>query len=263
MVTMRFLISADTMSMSRPDPSSLPEQSLLELLVQDFDGISELKDHHGDFKSISRWRGVMCGEEERVHRIDWGNILDYAFGCEIDCGPLNPGGSIDFQWIPSMVAYFNICRMGLAGSIETAHLPGGLTELHIGENRITGLFVMRDLPRNIEVVDVSRNTLNGSLDMLSMPRGMREFFANNNNFSGSAELTRLPETLSELNLSNNKFSGVLDLSTLPTKLEKLWLRNNQFKQEVLTVGRIPSKRMSIEWKNFASVQNLGGASISH
>ena len=252
-----FLHALDQTMLGRPDPRNLPEQLQMELLIQNFDGICVFQERSGDFRPVHQWVGLRFGDDGSVRRIDWNNALDVAFGDEIDCGPLSPGGAINFRWIPEKVERFGVARMGLSGTIETAQLPQGLLELYFPENRVKGPFALGSLPLQIVVVDASKNLLDGSLDMRALPRQVQRLHLSGNAFSGSVELSTLPETLAELNLSSNRLSGKVDLSSLPTSLHKLWLRHNHFEQDIVRVGHVPS-RMSVEWKNFGSVLRLSG-----
>ena len=80
------LIAADIPGLGRVDIESLPQQALLELLVQDVHTDGLFTDANGDFTEIEKWPITPCNEHGEAIQLHWykkfpkgGTIhLDYA-----------------------------------------------------------------------------------------------------------------------------------------------------------------------------------------
>uniref|UniRef100_A0A7S4NWK7 Leucine-rich repeat protein n=1 Tax=Paramoeba aestuarina TaxID=180227 RepID=A0A7S4NWK7_9EUKA len=224
----------DPTVLSRPDKNAMPQQTLLELLVANFDDKNAFRDADGYFDDIKNWRGVSLNDAGDVTAIDWE---------EEDAGYVypKPGGSIDLSWIPSTVRDFDIPQLTLQGTIDTFELPRKLRDIDVSRNLFTGTLETGGLPRDLRSIYVGHNQLTGTLDIQGLPRGLKTLSASKNSFSGPIVFSDLPETLHYCMLSNNSFSGFLDMSVLPENIKTFIIDANAF--ETPNVLIVPVKSM--------------------
>ncbi|KNH06899.1 leucine-rich repeat protein [Perkinsela sp. CCAP 1560/4] len=192
---MRFellLLGTVDSSLGRVDRESLPQQTLMEMVI---DGITNKEEICGDLdepKDIEEWNGVLM-EDGEVVEINW------------DERELT--GSLHLGWLPSSVRKFNGSMSRLTGTVDLANLPIAMTQLELGLNAFTGSIDIERLPPVMEFLNVSSNELIGSLNLGSLPKAMTDFFAHYNKFSGSIDLSQLPAVLARLSLAANQLSA--------------------------------------------------------
>ena len=198
--------------------SDLPQQSLIELLVQDFWDVGIGRDPDGAFLDIHEWLGITLNASGDVDEIDFVRT-DGGFA---------EGGSIDFQYVPQTVTTLIIRLFQLSGTMETSQLPIGLINLHVDNNFLTGTFDIKTLPEKIQSIDISVNDMSGSLAMDCLPAHVESFSAWSNEFSGTVNLSKLPASLSSLDIAENKLEGSIELRNVPPALQNISLNTNNF-----------------------------------
>ena len=144
---MRFeLVFFDTVDpwLGRVDRESLPQQALMELVI---DGITDDKEICGNAnepKDIEEWIGVTV-EDGEVIEIDWPQ-------CDHD-------GSLHLEWLPSSVRKFDASGNDITGTLDLEALPTAMGQLNLGFNAFTGSIGLERLPERMEYLDVSANRL--------------------------------------------------------------------------------------------------------
>ena len=229
------LLTAADIPIGRFDKRAIPQQSLMEMLVQDFYDVAITKDTAGDPISIREWYILAFDECWNITGIDI-NIQELFIETEterrsITKSPFSQGGSIDFAYLPLTLKILKIIEMEFEGSIDTQRLPEGLEVFSIPSNCIQGTFDVSGLPRDLRHVDISNNTLSGSLAMEFLPEKMEHFMAQLNAFDGEVRLDSLPLLLSHLDLANNALSGRLELRNVPRALIMIKLFHNAFRTD--------------------------------
>ena len=240
-------VSLDIDGLGRCNPSMLPQQALLELLIQDIKYKERFQDDSGAFLDICDWVGLSTDEDGQVYRIMWTrSTFNYA---DLE--------RIDFRWLPPSLLFLHISGNSTLGSLETCDLPRSLCFIRLRENKLYGTLNLRTLPPDMRLCDVGFNQFTGSLDLGQLPKGLETLFLTSNEFSESIDLTNLPSTLSKINLAKNKLSGNLDLSQLPEKIARVLLQGNEFSgyvnctnmPESLQVLRLDSSKVKLEGSN--------------
>ena len=185
-----FLDAVDP-SLGRVDLESLPQQALMEMVIE---GIANKEKICGDVdepKDIEEWKGVTV-EDEEVVVIDWDR-------CKLE-------GSLYLEWLPSSVRRFLVGSNNLTGTLNSASLPTSIKSIYLGYNAFTGPIDLGRLPESMKGLHVQYNQLSGSLKLGSLPGTLTDFDAIGNEFSGSVDLTKLPAALVNLNLHKNQLS---------------------------------------------------------
>ena len=116
-----FLDAVDP-SLGRVDLESLPQQALMEMVIE---GIANKEKICGDVdepKDIEEWKGVSI-EDGQVVEIDWSR-----FDLE---------GSLHFEWLPSFVWKFLVGWNNVTGTLDLASLPRTIKNLYLGYNAFT------------------------------------------------------------------------------------------------------------------------------
>ena len=248
------LIAAD--SIGRVDVHTLPQETLMELLVENFAHtmpiIASARDHQ--YIPVRSWNGVHFAPNGNIATIDWsfsqyGHFLTCAF---------DKGGSIDFQFIPQSVLDFRINNMELHGTVDTSCLPPRLKRFAVRTNQLKGAFSLKGLPETIESLNISSNRMEGSLDLENCPQKAIYLRAKDNNFSGTLDFSNVSVSLKELDLSMNKFYGPIDVSNIAHALQFFWLEKNEFRDEVITLGdALPSYTLSADLGAFTQITQEG------
>ncbi|KNH02448.1 leucine-rich repeat protein [Perkinsela sp. CCAP 1560/4] len=254
-------LSVDPISLARPDKDSMPQQTLMEILVGDFDDKQCFRDEKGDFYAACSWDGVKCTSDDEVYYIDWD--LDPGLDLLGRDGPVHQGGLIDLHWIPSNVTKFSIPLLDLSGSIDTCSLPEKLVSLVINDNIFKGKFNIAELPRKLRKANVARNWLCGSLDLSRLPQSLEVFHASDNEFSGTIDLRSLPVSLQKFSLEGNHLSGFLDLRYLPRTIIYCHFGENDFQQDVVVFSseRTNIRYLALDNHKFGSFIDTNGEAV--
>ena len=191
---MRFellLLDAVDSSLGRVDRESLPQQTLMEMVIEEITNKEKICGDVDEPKDIEEWKGMIV-EDGEVIGIDWS---DYGLR-----------GSVHLEWLPSAVRKFVVRWNYLTGTLDWA-VPTSMKWLDLGHNLFDGSICLEALPEKMEYLSIPNNELSGSLNLASLPDTLAEFNAGENKFSGSVDLTQLPAALTQLDLSENKLSA--------------------------------------------------------
>mmetsp|Transcript_2186 Transcript_2186/g.3417 ORF Transcript_2186/g.3417 Transcript_2186/m.3417 type:complete len:229 (-) Transcript_2186:6-692(-) len=192
---MHYLYISIDPSLGKVDKSSLSQQTLMELLIQDIDNKSDICGLPENPKDISEWRDVSFNDSNEITQINWG------------CEELN--GSIHLEWLPLTVAKVDIWNKFfsdavLTGTLDLSNLPASLRYLWLRGNEYFGEIDLTRLPGGMLELDVSYNRLSGRLDLTRLPDGIEVLLLQQNCFSGETNLSELPDSLVDFNVSNNR-----------------------------------------------------------
>ncbi|KNH08111.1 leucine-rich repeat protein [Perkinsela sp. CCAP 1560/4] len=186
-----FLDAADP-SLGRVDLESLPQQALMEMVIEGITNKEQICGDANEPKDIEEWEGVGI-EDGQVVEIFWQRF--------------DLKGELHFEWLPSSVREFHAFKNGLTGTLDLASFPTSMKELSLGLNALIGSIILERFPKNMEVFRVFQNQLSGPLKLESLPDTLTDFIAGYNQFTGSVNLTQLPAALSFLDLENNRLSA--------------------------------------------------------
>ena len=229
-------LTANSCNLGRCNPSLLSETQLLELLVADFADNASFLNEAGDFPALEKWEGVELKANRSVKHIRWSNShLNLPFVMLRGQKSVQPGGSIDFQWVPPQVTECTISWIKLEGTLETAVLPLGLEILSVPGNRLSGTFETAGLPRSLRNLSIGQNKFEGPFDLAALPREFKICFAGGNRLSGTLDFSGLPKSVETLSLAGNHFMSPLCLRAIDKAL-RLDVTGNAFDQDMLHVG---------------------------
>ena len=264
MLTITQIVSADISSIGRVDISSLPEQSLMELLVADIANLQELQNANGTFAEIKNWYDVSFDEEGHVIEIDFEPESGFDFHDYDEDLPddytIGPGGAIDLCFTPPHVHTIRIPKLKLQGTVDTAALPLNLKRLNIHNNRFSSTFDIAHLPRTMVNIDISHNHFEGTLNVPALPRPVVQFRAGRNDFCGEIDLRGLPSCMMIFEIRYAKLSGSIVIENLPERLVLLDIRNNNIAQQRLVIDRL-SYKFGLDKENFGEIVDLEGKNI--
>ena len=235
-------------SLGRLDYSLLPDQALVEILIEGFDDEAkkQYQDNHGMFLDACEWPGIKCDEDERVIEIKMDNpdvsgSLELCYvppkvkflertswarskltgSADLTKLPLknnNFTGEIDLIQLPDGIDYLSLSDNHLTGGIDLTQLPHGIYELHIGNNRLTGEIFLAQLLHGMRGLYLGNNQLTGIIDLTQLPDGLNELHLPNNQLTEGIDLTQLPDGMNELHLPNNQLSGSVVIKRLPLRI---------------------------------------------
>ena len=252
----QILLGVDA-SLGRLDYSLMPDQALMEMLVEGLNDETKKKyqDKHGMYLDVCEWSGINCDAHQRVIRISIGidvssenvrSLLELRHvPPEVKVLKISsmPGGkltgSFDLTQLPCGMEHLYIHYNQLTGAIDLAQLPGGMKELYLNCNQLTGAIDLTQLPGGMKELYLNYNQLTGAIDLTQLPGGMETLFLRNNQLTGVVDLTQLPGEMNSLWLNNNQLSGAIDLTQLPGGMKTLWLNNNQLSGPLI-IKRLPS-----------------------
>ena len=229
----QILLGVDA-SLGRLDYSLMPDQALMEMLVEGFDDKTQkqYQDNHGMYLDVCEWSGITCDAHQRVIRI----VID------IDDSSENVCSLLELCHVPPKVKVLKISSMPggkLTGSVDLTQLPCGMEALHLNSHQLTGAIDLTQLPGGMNALYLLNNQLTGAIDLTQLPGGMEYLYLRNNQLTGAIDLTQLPSGMKTLWLSNNQLTGAIDLTQLPGEMKTLWLNNNQLSGS-LVIKRLPS-----------------------
>ena len=208
------ILAADIQGIARADKSSLPQQTLMELMVQ---GISKEKlestftDASGNFHDYTTWECVSCDENDNVYQV-----------CKMS---VNYRG-LNLEYVPSTVRRIIFMSAQLDGTVPWGALPPALEKLNLAVNFLEGSARLDLLADSTQRVNIARNSLTGSLLLEKLPKSPIELIAFKNNFSGSVNLSSVPPKCVEIDATWNNLTGGLDITALPDGFQKIGLGSN-------------------------------------
>ena len=197
------LICTDIPGLSRFDATSLPQQTLMELLVQDI-RTDKFQNADGDHLEACAWPEVSCNMAKDVESITF-CLHGQAF--------FPDGGTIHIDFIPQTVETFIVSENNLEGTCDTWRLPREMNSFFAHYNRLHGSFDLAGLPRDLFALSIAQNRFSGGLSIGDLPPQLTYFNAECNFFTGSLDLGKLPETLSRFTVDRDRFEA--DFSRMP------------------------------------------------
>ena len=187
-----FLDAVDP-SLGRVDLESLPQQALMEMVIEGIENKEKICGDADEPNEIKEWEGVTI-EDGEVVEIDWEQLY--------------LEGSLHLEWLPISVRKFSVGRnRKITGTLDCASLPTSMKMLDIQCNYITGPICLDRLPESMEYLSVFHNQLSGSLKLESLPDTLKDLSADGNEFTGSVDLTQLPAAMLYLDLRSNRLSA--------------------------------------------------------
>ena len=252
MLVIHFIFSDDP-NLGRVEKQSLPQQSLMEMLIADVADKEPFMNEDGSFREISLWPGVSLNNDGEVTEVDW----EYSMG-----NLKTQAGHLHWQWIPETAENFFAPYCELYGSVDLNELPTKLVEFSVFHNNLSGSVRLDCLPQSLELLDLSENKFEGSVDCSGLPQSMNVLYLNNNQLSGSIHLSALPDGLEEFNASKNKLSGSFQLCPVPASLRGFYLHSNELEGEVV-IGALPAGTRVIQLRSnqISSVVDVDGKEV--
>ncbi|KNH08114.1 hypothetical protein XU18_1330, partial [Perkinsela sp. CCAP 1560/4] len=111
-------------SLGRVDKESLPQQALMEMVIDGVKNKDEICGDANEPKDIKEWKGV---------GIEGGEVVEIAWR------QFRLRGALHLEWLPSSVRKALVSWNKLTGTLDCASLPTSLEKLDIGCNAFTGL----------------------------------------------------------------------------------------------------------------------------
>ena len=217
-------------ALGRCDPSSLSDQTIMELLVAPI-----IEANGPDFLENSAFFGPQTAD---------GTLADACSWVGVRCAKDKSVAGINWEAAPRV-----------KGTISLDVLPQNLNDLNLSKDdgngeSLTGTIETSLLPRSLKVVSVMYNAFFGTLDLTSLPEPLEYLMGRANRFCGSIDLTRLPKRMCTLSLSENQLRGTISLCALPETLRGLYLDRNALHGTV-TFEKLPRHSIVVNLKNNA------------
>ena len=206
--------TVDSAGIGRINADDLPEQSLMELFVEDVRYKYRICSKDDSFLPIEEWPILEFHDNGSIDRINFGRVITE--------------GAVRFAYLPRNVTNFTASSMELDQSLDTADLPLSLKHLIVFDNWIHGSFRIANLPENMQTIRIDGNFFKGSLQIEALPSSIIEFNASFNKFSGYLELKRLPSRLESIEFDHNNFCGSILMWNVPDSLQYISFANNSF-----------------------------------
>ena len=233
--TVLYQLSSADPSLGRFDADSIPDQILMEMLI---DGLREnqkslFQDADGGFTDVCAWHGVECtGDDVKC--------VKFAFICFSEA-------QFPFERIPRRIEHFEISTCNLHGTLNTEYLPPNLTNLDLSYNRLHGSLNFKGLPSALVSLILRENDFHGFCALSDLPKTLVSFDAALNNFSGEIALDDLPAVMQSLNLQKNKLTGSVTIGKLPPPMVVLDLSKNSLSGDLaLLLEEIPREMEYID-----------------
>ena len=141
-------------SLGRVDHDSLPQQALMEMVIEGVKNKEKICVDVDEPKDIEEWKGVEI-EDGEVAEIHWDRY--------------RLKGSLYLEWLPSSVRKFSVVCNNLTGTLDMASLPISMENLNLAGNKFTGSIGLERLPARMESIRVFCNQLSGSYISDPMP----------------------------------------------------------------------------------------------
>jgi len=179
-------------SLDRVDPSSMSQQMIMELLVEN---ITNREYYTGDPpEDLEQWTGVTLDDGGNVRHIDW------AYEHRLE-------GPFPLQWLPHTLQSIDVTENRLCGSLDLDVLPDPLVRVILDSNKFEGTVSLCHLPEGLQELNLGRNPLSGPIDLTSLPAGLRKLSLYSTAIEGETDFSKLPDGLTHLYVENTNLSG--------------------------------------------------------
>mmetsp|Transcript_10919 Transcript_10919/g.16500 ORF Transcript_10919/g.16500 Transcript_10919/m.16500 type:complete len:217 (-) Transcript_10919:61-711(-) len=189
--------SSPDLPLGKLDKASLPQQTLMELVIEKIENKEQLYGISKDPSTIANWSCTRFDAEGKIVGIiaEWQDL----------------SGSLQLEWLPLTTLSVNFYYNELTGTIALTQLPDGLCVIDLSWNNFVGTVDLRYLPSHLKGLNFDRNHLSGSLDLTQLPLGIKNLQLHGNDFEGETDFSRLPLSLERLCLSDNRnLSGTIE-----------------------------------------------------
>ena len=146
--------------LSRADFFAMPQQTLMEMMIEDIPEKNRYQDNDGGYRDIEDWDGLQFTSDGKVRMIQWRDYMGSNFPA---------GGTIYLKWLPKTVDEFAVTGSNLEGTVDLAIIPEVMKRLYL-----------------------QRNLLSGTIDLTCLPDSMTTLILHGNQFTGTISLTKLP-----------------------------------------------------------------------
>ena len=210
MCAFQIFLSVDP-SLGRVDYSLMPDQTLMEMLLEGFDEETkkEYKDCEGMYLDVCEWSCVTCDDNQRV--------------IEVDIDSSSIVGSLELCYAPPKVKEFRVNppldESKMTGSVDLTHLPEEMTHLDLQDNQLTGEIDLTQLPDVMSGLYLYNNKLTGEIDLTCLPGRMECLFLRINQLSGSVVIRRLPQGMKMIDLRENHFNAFAVVDSKATDVD--------------------------------------------
>ena len=207
-----FLFCAYSSSLGRFEIETLPDQTLMELFMQDCPDLVKMRfqDYQGDYRDICTWDFVDCDESDTIQEI--------AYECA------GREQRVNIAYLPRSIKRFSlIAQRGrkFAGSADLTQLPDSLEDFSIEGNSFFGEVSLESLPESLQQLYLNENNFEGTVNLCKLPAGLCKLDIYDNYFERALNLEMLPAALETLDVSKDAFDGEISLKHLPEALVKL------------------------------------------
>mmetsp|Transcript_8951 Transcript_8951/g.13567 ORF Transcript_8951/g.13567 Transcript_8951/m.13567 type:complete len:213 (-) Transcript_8951:54-692(-) len=186
------LFSVDP-TLGRVEIHSLPQQTIMELLISGFENKAILYGNQDEPPEIEYWNSIVFDDAKEVIEIYW---------CKYDLW-----GLLNLKWLPTTLKVFSIYTNKLSGSIDLTCLPDGIQVVDLRDNAFSGEVSLACLPESLICLDISFNRFFGTINLTKLPSQMQGLSLRNNRFSGRPDFDKLPSSLKCLLVSHTSLSG--------------------------------------------------------
>uniref|UniRef100_A0A7S4KIT3 Leucine-rich repeat protein n=1 Tax=Paramoeba aestuarina TaxID=180227 RepID=A0A7S4KIT3_9EUKA len=180
-------------SLGKSDKSSLSQQTLMELFVENITNRQQIWGSREKIADLKKWQAIALNADDDVTSIEW-TFFSW---------PVTLRGSLSFQWLPSTIEQIQIIGNSLSGTIDLEHLPDSLRLLDVALNDLAGSICLTNLPNSLTILNVSHNKLNGTLDLTKLPHSLRSLDLSQNFFVGETDFSQLPASLTFFTVEAN------------------------------------------------------------
>uniref|UniRef100_A0A7S4KSH7 Leucine-rich repeat protein n=1 Tax=Paramoeba aestuarina TaxID=180227 RepID=A0A7S4KSH7_9EUKA len=183
-------------SVMRVDKSSVPQLSLMDLLIDGLDPKRRIRPETSS--SLDNW--------SRIKLTPAGDVTDIEFSNK------DLTGSLQLEWMPSTVQSVDVSYNAISGTLNLESLPVSLCRIDLGNNAFEGTVCLTNLPRELKELILSINQLSGQVDLTKLPEGLHRLQLHRNMFEGWTDFSQLPESLEFLSVSETGLSGMMVVS---------------------------------------------------
>ena len=161
-------------SLGKVDKASLPQQTLMELVLVTITDKEEICGPTENVCDIFQWEGVRLNENGNVIEVNW-----FMRGLQ---------GTVEVGWLPPTVERFNCSSNDLTGTLNLTSLPPPLRDFFLGWSKFYGAINLKHLPAKIHQIFLCQNRLTGTLCLKTLPHSLAYLVLSKNGFTGGISL---------------------------------------------------------------------------